>query len=419
MVTTQSANTIYEILTAHRLEHVRYAIRDVAAVAERLAREGKRVIALNVGDPLAFDFRTPPHLIEAASKAMRDGKNGYAPSPGVADAIEAIRADAERRGIHNVREVLVTSGVSEAIDFCLTAMADSGDNVLVPCPDYPMYSTILAKLAAKANYYRLDEARGWEPDLNDLAAKINSSTRAIILVNPNNPTGAVYSRKTLEEIAEIARRRRLPVISDEIYDKLILDDQPTYSFAALAPDVPTVTFNGLSKAYLVPGWRVGWIVLSGPAETTNGLYESLVKLARARLSANHPFQHAVRPALEGSQEHLVEVIQKLRARRDLTAHWCQQTPGVSCVPPRGAFYAFPRFEIPGSDEEFARQLILGRQVSIVHGSGFGADARAPHFRLVFLPDEATLSDAYRRIGSFLADSRQAPSKAQAHPGPLQ
>ncbi|MGH9448715.1 MAG: aminotransferase class I/II-fold pyridoxal phosphate-dependent enzyme, partial [Terriglobia bacterium] len=306
MATNHETSGVYEVLTANRLEHVRYAIRDVAAVAEKLTREGKRVTALNVGDPLAYDFRTPPHLIEVVSKAMRDGKNGYAPSPGIAEAIEAIRTDAKRRGIHNVRNVVVTSGVSEGIDFCLTALVDSGDNVLVPCPDYPMYSSILAKLAAEANYYRLDEERGWEPDLAGLAAKINSKTRAIVLVNPNNPTGAVYSRKTLEEIAEIARQRRLPVISDEIYDKLILDDQPSYSIAALAPDVPTVTFNGLSKAYLVPGWRVGWIVLSGPAETTDGLYQNLVKLARARLSANQPFQYAVRAALEGPQEHLRE-----------------------------------------------------------------------------------------------------------------
>lgn len=401
MAGTEEAVSLSEIVTAYRLEHVRYAIRDIAAVAEKVARQGKLVIPLNVGDPLAFDFNTPPHLIEAVSRAMRDGKNGYAPSPGVPEALEAVRADAARRGTASVHSVLMTYGVSEAIDFCLTSLVNAGENVLVPCPDYPMYSTILAKLEAEANYYRLDEASGWEPDLDHIASRINPKTRAIVVVSPNNPTGAVYSRGTLEAIAELARRHRLLILSDEIYDKLILDDHRHYSLAALAPDVPAVTFNGLSKAYLVPGWRVGWAVVSGPAGATESLTASLLKLARARLSANQPMQYAVRPALEGSQEHLPGVIQRLRARRDLTLRWCQQTPGVRCVEPRGAFYAFPQFEIDGSDEEFAKQLIIDKQVSIVHGSGFGAAGGVPHFRIVFLPNESRLIQAYQKIAEFL------------------
>jgi alanine-synthesizing transaminase len=405
MAAIEQANVIHEILAAQRLEHVRYAIRDIAAVAEKVARQGKPVIPLNVGDPLAFDFQTPPQLIEAAYRAMRDGKNGYASSQGVPEAIEAVRADAERRGIKNVESVLMTYGVSEAIDFCLTALVNSGENVLIPCPDYPMYSTILAKLQAEANYYRLDEASGWEPDLDHMAAQVNDRTRAVVLVNPNNPTGATYSRRTMEAVAELARRHHLLILSDEIYDKLILDNQPHHSAAVLAPDVPTVTFNGLSKAYLVPGWRVGWAVVSGPPGTTEAFSASLMKLARARLSANHPMQYAVRPALEGSHEHLREVLEKLRARRDLTLRWCEQTPGVSCVPPRGAFYAFPRFEVAGSDEEFAKQLIIEKQVSIVHGSGFGVTGAVPHFRIVFLPEERVLNQAYQKIADFLPQWR--------------
>jgi alanine-synthesizing transaminase len=401
MAAIEQASILNEILVAHRLEHVRYAIRDIAAVAEKVARQGKPVVPLNVGDPLAFDFQTPPHLIEAVHRAMRDSKNGYAPSPGLPEAIDAVRADSERRGFRNIDSVVMTYGVSEGIDFCLTALVNSGENVLVPCPDYPMYSTILAKLQAEANYYRLDEASGWEPDVDHMAAQVNAKTRAVVLVNPNNPTGATYSRKTIEAIAELARRHRLLILSDEIYDKLILDNQQHYSAAVLAPDVPTVTFNGLSKAYLVPGWRVGWAVVSGPSGTTEAYAANLVKLARARLSANHPMQYAVRPALEGSQEHLPRVIEKLRARRDLTQQWCERTPGVSCVAPRGAFYAFPCFEVAGSDEEFAKQLIIEKQVSIVHGSGFGVTGAAPHFRIVFLPQEEVLKPAYERIAEFL------------------
>jgi alanine-synthesizing transaminase len=405
MATVDDTTTVHEVLAAYRLEHVRYAIRDIAAVAEKVERQGKPVVPLNVGDPLAFDFETPPHLIEAVTKAMREGKNGYAPSPGVREAIEAARANADRKGIQNVQSVLMTYGVSEGIDFCLTALVNAGENVLVPCPDYPMYSTILTKLQAEANYYRLDEASGWEPDADEMAALVNAKTRAIVLVNPNNPTGTTYSRRTVEAVMDVARRHHLLVLSDEIYDQLLLDDQQHYSTAALAPDVPTVTFNGLSKAYLVPGWRVGWAVISGPAGTTEGFSASLLKLARARLSANHPMQYAVRPALEGSHAHLRDVIQKLRARRDLTLRWCEATPGISCAPPKGAFYAFPRFEIAGSDEEFAKQLIIEKQVAIVHGSGFAASGAAPYFRIVFLPNEQILNEAYRRIADFLNEWR--------------
>jgi alanine-synthesizing transaminase len=410
MATIEQASAVYEILVADRLEQVRYAIRDIAAVAEKVARQGKPVVPLNVGDPLAFDFETPPHLIEAVNRAMRDGKNGYAPSPGLPEAIEAVRTDSERRGIQNVESVVMTYGVSEAIDFCLTALVNSGENVLVPCPDYPMYSTILAKLQAQANYYRLDESSGWQPDLDHMAAQVNAKTRAVVLVNPNNPTGATYSRQTIEAVAGLARRHRLMILSDEIYDKLILDGQQHHSAAVVAPDVPTVTFNGLSKAYLVPGWRVGWAVISGTVGATETFSSNLVKLARARLSANHPMQYAVRPALEGSQEHLPGVIKKLRARRDLTLQWCKQTPGVSCVSPGGAFYAFPRFDIAGNDEEFAKQLILEKQVSIVHGSGFGVSGGTPHFRLVFLPKEEVLNAAYQKIGDFLTEWRSGSEK---------
>src|SRR5208337_3012713 len=309
------ANKMREVLAATRLEHVRYAIRDLAVLADEVACQGKKILPLNIGDPLQFDFRTPPHLIEAVVKAMRDGQGGYAPSLGVPEAVAAARAEAERKGIGNIQSVFMTAGVSEAVDVCLAALINPGENVLTPSPEYPLYSAVLAKVSASLNPYMLDEANGWEPDLEHISTRIFSGTRALVVINPNNPTGAVYSRKTLESIAEIARQNNLLIFADEIYEKLILDsDRPHTSMAALAPDVPVVTFNGLSKAYLAPGWRVGWAVASGPAEALKPYVEGIHKLLRARLCSNHPQQYAVRPALEGLQDHLEEVRRKLRSR---------------------------------------------------------------------------------------------------------
>ncbi len=400
----REVSRVREILAATRLEHVRYAIRDLAVLAEQLEREGKQILPLNIGDPLKFDFRTPPHLIEAVIRAMRDGKDGYAPSLGIPEALEAVRAEAERKGIRDIQSVFITQGVSEAVDLCLTALVNPGENVLTPSPEYPLYSAVLAKLGAQPNAYMLDEESGWQPDLDHLASRIFAGTRAIVVINPNNPTGAVYSRATLEAIVELARQNNLVILSDEIYDKLILDDGPHVSIASLAPEVPVVTLGGLSKAYLVPGWRVGWAVVSGEAAAVRPYVEGVHKLLRARLSANHPEQYAIRPALEGPQDHLTEVIRKLRSRRDLTLEWCQSTARLWCAKPQGAFYAFPRLDIPEPDEDFVKRLLADKQVLVVHGSGFGQAPGTRHFRIVFLPDEPTLSRAYESIGAFLKES---------------
>jgi alanine-synthesizing transaminase len=400
---TQELSHLHEILAAARLEHVRYAIRDMAVAAEKLAREGKKILPLNIGDPLKFDFHTPLHLIDAVAQAMRDGKNGYAPSSGIDEALEAIRAEAERKGIRNIQSVFVTQGVSEAVDVCLTALLNPGENILTPQPEYPLYSAVLAKLGIQTNAYALDEDADWEPDLDDLERRIFTGTRAIVVINPNNPTGAVYSRQKLEAIAELARRHNLVIFADEIYDKLILDGEAHVSIAALAPDVPVATFNGLSKGYLAPGWRVGWAIVSGEAAAVKPYIEGIHKLLRARLCANCPEQYAIRPALEGPQNHLADAVAKLRARRDLTMKWCETTPRLSCVKPRGAFYAFPRLDIAGSDEEFVRDLLVEKQVLVVHGTGFGQAAGTRHFRTVFLSDEATLARAYEGITAFLRE----------------
>lgn len=392
-----------EITPAARLENVRYAIRDLACIADEVISQGHKVLPLNIGDPLTFDFRTPAHMIEAVHKAMRDGKNGYSPSSGVKEALDAIRGEAARKGITNIQDVFVTTGVSETVDLCLTALLNPGDNVLTPCPDYPLYSAVLAKLDTGLNAYYLHEENGWQPDLDDIKKKITPQTRGIVLINPNNPTGSVCTRKMLEEIAELARRHNLVIFADEIYDKLIIDDDPHIAMAEVAPDVPIITFGGLSKNYLAPGWRIGWGIASGEASVMKPYLEGINKLLRSRLCANHPEQYAIQPALEGPQGHLLEVKRKLRSRRDLTMKWCTETPRVSCVAPRGAFYAYPSLDIPEDDEIFVRELIRQKHVMVVHGSGFGQRPGSKHFRIVFLPEETTLATAYAAIGDLLRE----------------
>jgi alanine-synthesizing transaminase len=390
-----------EIAPAHRLDNLRYAIRDLATAADEVIRQGHKVLHLNVGDPNAFDFVTPAHIVEAAYRAMRDNKNGYAPSLGIPEAIEAIRGEAARKGLTTVQDVFITNGAGEAVDVCLTALLNPGENVLTPSPDYPLYSAVLCKTGAEPNTYFLNEEDGWQPELDDIKKKINPRTRGIVLINPNNPTGALCTRQMLEQIAELARQHNLLIIADEIYDKLILDGGEQISLAAVAPDVPVVTLGGLSKNYLAPGWRIGWGIVSGDSAVVRPYAEGVHKLLRARISANHPEQYAIKVALDGPQDHLVEVIKKLSSRRDLTVASCNSIPHMSCVPPRGAFYAFPRIDIPEGDDVFVKDLLLEKHILVVHGSGFGQKPGTKHFRIVFLPPEAMLKTAYEKIREFV------------------
>jgi len=390
-----------EIAPAQRLENLRYAIRDLVSLADEGKRQGHKVLYLNVGDPNIFDFAPPAHVIEAAYRAMRDNKNGYAPSAGVPEALEAIRAEAKKNGITTVQDVFITNGAGEAVDLCLTALLNPGDNVLTPRPDYPLYPAVLCKVGAEPNPYYLNEDDGWQPELDDIKKIINSRTKAIVLINPNNPTGALCTRKMLQDLADLARQHNLLIIADEIYDKLILDGGEHISIAAVAPDVPVVTICGLSKNYLAPGWRIGWSIVSGEASAVKPYIEGIHKMLRARLSANHPEQYAIKPALEGPQDHLVEVRRKLTARRDLTVQTCNSIPGMSCVPPRGAFYAFPRIEVPEDDATWVKQLLLEKHILTVQGAGFGQKPGSKHFRIVFLPQEEMLRQAYSEIRDFM------------------
>ncbi|HEX3738651.1 MAG TPA: aminotransferase class I/II-fold pyridoxal phosphate-dependent enzyme [Terriglobales bacterium] len=390
-----------EIAPAQRLENLRYAIRDLVSLADEVKHQGHKVLYLNVGDPNIFDFAPPAHVIEAAYRAMRDNKNGYAPSAGVPEALDAIRGESKKNGLTTVQDVFITNGAGEAVDLCLTALLNPGDNVLTPRPDYPLYPAVLCKVGAEPNPYFLNEDDGWQPELDDIKKKINSRTKAIVLINPNNPTGALCTRKMLQDLAELARKNNLLIIADEIYDKLILDGGEHISIAAVAPDVPVVTIGGLSKNYLAPGWRMGWGIVSGEASAVKPYIEGIHKMLRARLSANHPEQYAIKPALEGPQDHLIEVRRKLTARRDLTVETCNSIPGMSCVPPRGAFYAFPRIDVPEDDATWVKQLLLEKHILTVQGSGFGQKPGSKHFRIVFLPQEEMLKQAYSEIRDFM------------------
>ena len=390
------------IRIARRIEDVTYAVRDVVVLARQAEAAGKKIISLNIGDPCQFDFRTPEPVIEAIVKALRDNKTSYSASEGIPEALEAIRRDAEeRKGIRSIQDVFVGHGASEPIELLLNAILEPGESVLLPSPGYPLYSAVLAKIGARARYYHLDESRGWQPDPDHIARQVDAGTRALVLINPNNPTGSVADRATLEAVLEIAAQHQLVVLSDEMYDRMLIDPETVFTAtASLRDDVPIATFSGLSKVWLGPGLRIGWAILSGPPDVVSPLADAMGRLVRARVSPNHPGQWAIKPALEGPNPHIAAVNAKLRQRRDLTVERLNAIPGWSCVAPRGAFYAFPRFSLGDlTDTELVRDLILDYGVILVHGSGFGQDD-SQHVRIVFLPPEEMLMEAYGHIADY-------------------
>ncbi|HNX19289.1 MAG TPA: aminotransferase class I/II-fold pyridoxal phosphate-dependent enzyme [Acidobacteriota bacterium] len=396
------------IRTAARIDGVTYAVRDVVALANQVAKSGKKMIYLNIGDPCKFDFRTPEPVVEAIVKALRDNQTSYSASEGLPEAREAIRRDAEeRKGIKAIREIFVGHGASEPIETLLTALLEPGEGVLVPSPGYPLYGAVLAKLGARAVHYDLDEENGWQPDVAQMERLCDDGVRAVVLINPNNPTGSVAGRETLEKLLDLAARRKLVVLSDEIYDRMLIDPETKLvSTASLRDDVPIATFGGLSKVWLGPGLRIGWSILSGPEDSLRPLLDAMGRLVRARLCANHPVQWAVKPALEGPNTHVAEVNAKLRRRRDLLVDMVNAIPGWHCVPPRGAFYAFPKFDIPGLDDlTLVREMIQQHGVVLVHGSGFGQKEGTQHVRIVFLPQEELLKDAFTKLAEYTRSRR--------------
>jgi len=391
------------IVPAERTKRVEYAIRDILKIADEAKAAGKELLYLNIGDPIAFDYKTPAHMIEACHKALLENHTGYSNSSGLAEAREAIGNSVRRKGIKNWLDLFITSGASEAIELCLTALVNPGEEVLTPSPGYPLYSAVLGKIQAENVPYYLDEENNWEPDITDIRKKVTPRTRALVLINPNNPTGSRYSREVLEELVKLSLERNIVIFSDEIYDKLVLDDEDSISIASLSDEAPVITMNGLSKSYLVPGFRIGWAVITGRKNMMSDYIEAINRCLRARLCAVTPLQYAIKPALEGSQEHIREVKDKLRRRRDITYRRLNEIPGISCVKPAAAFYAFPRLHIDEPDSVFVANLIRETGVVVVHGDGFGQRPGTRHMRIVFLPPEEILAEAFGRLEKHMID----------------
>jgi alanine-synthesizing transaminase len=386
-----------------RVSGFTYAIRNIVAEARKVEAAGRRVRYLNIGDPIPFGFRTPPHLVEAVSRAVRDGHNGYTPSVGIAPAREAVAAEYARRGMPvGADRVVLTSGTSEGIELALGALADTGDDVLVPTPTYPLYTAVLAKIGARAVYYRTDPDRDWLPDLDDVRRLVSPATRAIVVIDPNNPTGAMYPEPTRRALIDIAERSGVPILADEVYSELGFDG-PAPLLGSLAPDAPIISFSSLSKAYLAPGWRAGWLAV-GRSDRLDDALAAIKKLADGRLCSPGPMQHAIEAALTGDRSHQAAFVRELRLRADLTTTRLRSIPGVTVVPPRAAFYAMPRVALsPGTtDEDYVLGLLRATGILCVYGSGFGLPADQGFLRIVFLASPDELSAIYDDLASFTA-----------------
>ena len=390
---------------ADRAREIEYAIRDIIGIAKEVEKSGRRVIYLNIGDPAKFDFQTPTHVRKALAKAADTGHNYYASSEGVQVLREAV-AEKERK-INSVpissEDVIITSGISEGIQFLVGALIQPGDEVLVPGPTYPPYISFVKLFGGKPITYRTDEDNDWLPDLEDLRGKITEKTRALVIVNPSNPTGALCDEKTLKQMLDIAAEHRLLVASDEIYDRLVYDSRFT-STSAVAKDVPVVGLNGFSKTYVMTGWRLGYLYFHDPNEVLKELKEAIAKECRIRLCAATPVQYAAVRALKGSQRHITKMVKVLKQRRDHFLYRIRAVEGLSCTTPKGAFYLFPRIALRDrwkSDKEFAVDLVRKTGVLVVNGSGFDQVYGAGHFRTVFLPPVSVIDEAMNRIEQFM------------------
>ncbi|MBV2153387.1 pyridoxal phosphate-dependent aminotransferase [Kitasatospora sp. SUK 42] len=403
-----------EFRQSSKLNDVCYEIRGpVVDQANALEEAGHTVLRLNTGNPAPFGFEAPEEIIQDIIRNLPKA-HGYSDSRGILPARRAVVQYYQQRGVQGVtvNDVYLGNGVSELIQMAVTALVDDGDEVLVPMPDYPLWTAAVRLAGGKAVHYLCDEEAEWYPDLDDIAAKITARTKAIVVINPNNPTGAVYPKELLEGILDLARRHHLMVLADEIYDKILYDGAEHHCLAALADDVLTLTFNGLSKSYRVAGFRSGWLVVSGPKQHATDYLEGLTMLSGMRLCPNVPAQYAVQAALGGHQSinDLVLPNGRLTEQRDIAVKALNEIPGVSCVKPKGALYAFARLD-PAvhrivDDERFVLDLLLREKIHVVQGTGFNWP-RPDHFRFVTLPRADDLETAVNRIGRFLATYRQS------------
>ena len=395
------------IKASNKTANFHYAIRNIVTAAEVLERAGRPVNYLNIGDPQVFGFRPPTHLIEAVDRAIRNRFTGYAHSGGLPEARDAIAAYASALGAPTTPDnVIVTSGASEAADLALTALLNPGDEVLLPTPGYPLYTAILNKLGAISRCYTLSENSNWRPSTDEIASLITEHTRAIILINPNNPTGAVTPDETTIRILSLAAERGLLVITDEVYRELCFVEPPTpASVFAETIGCPVITLESLSKTHSIPGWRVGWMRFT-QADKMRDLITAINRLASGRLCSPTPTQYAIKPALEGEKTSISDFLNQIRSRRDFAVSQIQGITGLSCTRPEAAFYMMVRTnDLDGrTDEQFVLDMLESTAILVVHGSGFGCDPNDGYFRVVYLADEEILKASFSEMGRFVAET---------------
>lgn len=401
------------ILKSSKLANVCYDIRGpVLDRARQMEEEGHRIIKLNIGNPASFGFDAPQEILQDVIHNL-SAASGYCDSKGLFAARKAIMHYTQEKQIQGVRmeDIYIGNGVSELIVMAMQALLNTGDEVLIPAPDYPLWTAAVVLAGGTPRHYVCDEKSDWLPDLDDIRAKVTSSTRAIVVINPNNPTGALYPDDILRGIADIAREHQLIIYADEIYDKVLYDNATHTSIASLADDVLFVTLNGLSKNYRAAGFRSGWAVVSGQKQFARDYIAGLTMLASMRLCANVPSQFGIQTALGGYQSinDLVMPTGRLMRQRDLAWKLLTDIPGVTCYKPKAAMYLFPRLDPEiypvEDDEQFVLDLLLEERVLLVQGSGFNWPA-PDHFRVVFLPNSDDLTEAIGRIGDFLGRYRK-------------
>ena len=406
--------TMRTFTKSHKLDNVLYDVRGpVADEAARMEAAGTHILKLNIGNPAPFGFRTPDEVVYDMSQQLPDTE-GYSPSKGLFSARKAIMQYAQLKNIPNVSidDIYTGNGVSELINLSLSALLDNGDEVLVPSPDYPLWTACVNLAGGTAVHYVCDEDSEWYPDIDDMRSKITDKTKAIVIINPNNPTGALYPKEVLQQIVDLAREHQLMIFSDEIYDRLVMDGLEHISIASLAPDLFCVTFSGLSKSHMIAGWRVGWMVLSGNKRLAKDYIEGLNMLANMRMCSNVPAQSVVQTALGGHQSVKDYLVPggRIYDQRELVYNMLNDIPGITAVKPKAAFYIFPKIDVKKfnihSDEQFALDLLHDKYILISHGGAFNWQ-EPDHFRVVYLPRISMLKETIGEIGDFFSTYWQA------------
>lgn len=390
---------------SNRISNVEYAIRDITLHAKQYEKTGRKIIYLNIGDPVKYDFPTPDHIKKALIDAILSNFNYYADSEGILELREAIVKKESQKGLSiTVEDVLVTNGISEGLDMVAASIVEPNSEVLMAGPYYPPYASYVKFYGGKPIEFKLTE--DGKPDLDDIKSKITPKARALCIINPNNPTGEVFNSKNLKQLIDVAAEHDMYVICDEIYDKLTFDQEFT-GIGKVAKDAPVILLNGFSKVYLMTGWRCGYICMNSDCQKLENIRNNIPKLARVRIAANLPVQKAAVAALQGPQEYIAETVTKLKKRRDLVVKRLNEINGISCKLPNGAFYTFPKILLRRwkNDKDFVLDLLNKTGVLTVHGSGFGEFGKG-HFRIVYLPNEQVLEEAMDKLSHFINTNNQ-------------